>query len=49
MAILGMLVYWPLLSPSWMFLGRRNRATGLVSVMGLSAHWLVTSDLEMVI
>jgi hypothetical protein len=49
MAILGMLAYCPLLSPSWMFLGRRNRVTGLVSVMGLSPHLLVTIDLGIVI
>jgi len=44
MAILGMLVYWPLLSPSWMFLGRRNNLSGGaasvgLSMIGLSAHW----------
>ena len=44
MAILGILVYWPLLSPSCMFLGRRNRVAGCValsggsSTIGLSAH-----------
>jgi|SRR5208283_3215159 hypothetical protein len=32
-----------------MFLGRRNNDTGLVSVMGLSPHWLVTIDLGIVI
>src|ERR1700690_1414553 len=46
MAILGMLVYWPLLSPSVMFFGRRNRVAGVVlvqvSAIGLSAHSWVT-------
>jgi len=49
MAILGILAYCPLLSPSWIFLGRRNRVTGLVSVIGLSPHLLVSIDLGIVI
>jgi len=47
-AILGMLVYWPPLSPSMIFLGRRNKDTGGVSTIGLFAHWWVTIDDGMV-
>jgi hypothetical protein len=37
-AILGMLVYWPLLSPSVMFFGRRSRVAGAASAITLFAH-----------
>jgi hypothetical protein len=47
-----MLVYWPLLSPSWMFRGSRKKVAGVVVVqvsgIGLSRHWRVTIDAVMV-
>jgi hypothetical protein len=47
MAILGMLRNLPSCA-SLVFLGRRSKVTGLVSTIGLSAHWLVTFDAGMV-